>query len=274
MTMAWWQLGVLAGLVVALAIGASLLRGRGRNALFLLVAALAGVITWVTIGLMLGAIAPGRTDLMLPAESGLVPLQNEALRQERLLYERLSQRHPESAAKIAEIEKLRASAVEGGLRRNRLMLLLSYFPIHAPRASDAAIRDFASLAIENLQHLLARDPLQCRESATGRNSIVVEELGQRTAASLIEVLNSALVAPQPPPDAAEAIVLRRQLIDAIYASNDPGLVERRLLGNSLDAPAGPYCYTFIRIFQGILALPPEQSGKVLRFYYGQESSRG
>lgn len=274
MTMAWWQLGVLAGLVLALAIGASLLRGRGRNALFVLVAALAGVITWVTVGLMLGAIAPGRTDLMLPAQSGLVPLQNEALRQERLLYERLSQRHPEAATKIAEIEKLRASGAEAGLRRSRLMLLISYFPIHAPRASDAAIRDFASLAVENLQLLLARDPMQCRESATGRNSVVVEELGGRTAASLIDVLNSALLAPQPPPDAAEAIALRRQVIDAVYASNDSRLVERRLLANSIEAPPGPYCHTFIRIFQGILALPPEQSGKVLRFYYGQENSRG
>jgi len=274
LTMAWWQLGILAGLILVLVFAASLLRGRGRTGLFLLVAALAGVATWVTVGLMLGGIAPGRTGIMLPADTGLVPAQNEALRQERLLYEKLAQHHPEAASAIAEIERLRSTGAEAGLRRARLLLLANYLSVYAPRASDASIRSFATVATDNLQALLARDAMACRDTATGRHAAVAEEFNARLATALIDVLGSGLNAPQAPPDAAEAIVLRRQVIDALYASNDPTLVERPLLGRSAEAPPEAYCRTFIRVFQGILALPPEQSGKVLRFYYGQEGNRG
>lgn len=272
--MAWWQIGVLGGLIVVLAFVASLLRGRGRNGLFLLVAALAGVVTWVTVGLMLGAIAPGRTGLMLPADTGLVPAPNEALRQERLLYDRLVQRHPEAGPAIAEIERLRAAGAEAGLRRARLALLANYLSVYAPRASDTSVRNFAAVATENLQALLPRDAVACRDTATGRHAAVAEEFNSRLSTALIDMLGSAMNAPQTPPDAAEAIALRRQVIDALYASNDPSLVERRLLSRSAEAPPEVYCRTFIRVFQGILALPPEQGGKVLRFYYGQEGDRG
>lgn len=273
-TMAWWQIGVLGGLILALAMTASLLRGRGRNVPFLLVAAVAGCLTWVTVGLLLGGIAPGRTALMLPATTGLVPAHNEALRQERLLYDRLNQRHPEAAPRVGEIERLRATGAEAGLRRTRLALLASYLPVYAPRASDASIRNFAALAVENLQALLPRDAMLCRETAAGRHTAVTDEFNARVTAALSDILGSALNMPQNPPDAADAIALRRQVIDALYATGDPTLVERRLLGQSAEAPAEAYCRTFIRVFQGILALPPDQGSKVLRFYYGQEGSRG
>ena len=273
-TMAWWQIGVLGGLILVLAFAASLLRGRGRNGLFLLLAALAGVVTWVTVGLMLGAIAPGRTGLMLPADTGLVPAPNEALRQERLLYNRLVERHPEAAPAIAEIERLRATGAEAGLRRARLVLLANYLSVYAPRASDASIRAFAAVATENLQALLPHDAMACRDTATRRHAAVAEEFNVRLSTALIDLLGSALNAPQNPPDAAEAIALRRQVIDALYASNDATLVDRPLLGRSADAPPEAYCRTFIRVFQGILALPPEQGSKVLRFYYGQEGNGG
>jgi hypothetical protein len=274
MTMAWWQLAVLAGLVLALAYAAAVLYGRRRTFLFLLVTALAGTLTWVSIGLLLGGIAPGRTNLMLPADSGLVPRQNEALRQERVLYDALIQRHPEAAAKIAEIERLRANGAEAGMRRARLTLLASYLPVYAPRASDGSIRGFAALAVENLQGLLTRDPLICRETAAGRHAAVIEELNQRAAIALIDVLNSALTQPQIPPDAAEAIQIRRQVIDTVYGQGNQGLVERRLLARSAEAPPDLYCMTFIRVFQRVLELPPEQGSKVLRFYYGQEGESG
>jgi hypothetical protein len=274
MTMAWWQLAVLAGLVLALAYAAAVLYGRRRTFLFLLVTALAGTLTWVSIGLLLGGIAPGRTNLMLPADSGLVPRQNEALRQERVLYDALIQRHPEAAAKIAEIERLRANGAEAGMRRARLTLLASYLPVYAPRASDGSIRGFAALAVENLQGLLTRDPLICRETAAGRHAAVIEELNQRAAMALIDVLNSALTQPQIPPDAAEAIQIRRQVIDTVYGQGNQGLVERRLLARSAEAPPDLYCMTFIRVFQRVLELPPEQGSKVLRFYYGQEGESG
>jgi 2-oxo-4-hydroxy-4-carboxy--5-ureidoimidazoline (OHCU) decarboxylase len=274
MTMAWWQLAVLAGLVVALAYAAAVLYGRRRTFLFLLVTALAGALTWVSIGLLLGGIAPGRTNLMLPADSGLVPRQNEALRQERVLYDALIQRHPEAAAKIAEIERLRANGAEAGMRRARLTLLASYLPVYAPRASDASIRAFAALAVENLQGLLTRDPLICRETAAGRHAAVIEELNQRAATALIDVLNSAMTQPQTPPDAAEAIQIRRQAIDSVYEQGNAGLVERRLLARSAEAPPDLYCMTFIRVFQRVLELPAEQGSKVLRFYYGQEGESG
>jgi len=274
MTMAWWQLAVLAGLVLALAYAAAVLYGRRRTFLFLLVTALAGTLTWVSIGLLLGGIAPGRTNLMLPADSGLVPRQNEALRQERVLYDALIQRHPEAAAKIAEIERLRATGAEAGMRRARLTLLASYLPVYAPRASDASIRGFAALAVENLQGLLTRDPLICRETAAGRHAAVIEELNQRAAMALIDVLNSAMTQPQIPPDAAEAIQIRRQVIDTVYGQGTQGLVERRLLARSAEAPPDLYCMTFIRVFQRVLELPPEQGSKVLRFYYGQEGESG
>jgi hypothetical protein len=274
MTMAWWQLAVLAGLVLALAYAAAVLYGRRRTFLFLLVTALAGTLTWVSIGLLLGGIAPGRTNLMLPADSGLVPRQNEALRQERVLYDVLIQRHPEAAAKIAEIERLRATGAEAGMRRARLTLLASYLPVYAPRASDGSIRGFAALAVENLQGLLTRDPLICRETAAGRHAAVIEELNQRAAIALIDVLNSALTQPQIPPDAAEAIQIRRQVIDTVYGQGNQGLVERRLLARSAEAPPDLYCMTFIRVFQRVLELPPEQGSKVLRFYYGQEGESG
>lgn len=270
----WWQYGVLAGLILGLAILAAVQRGRGRRGLFLLVAAVAAALTWVTVGLMLGGIAPGRTGLMLPAETGLIAPQNEALRRERLLYEQLSKRHPEAAAKIDEIEKLRSTGAEAGMRRARLALLANYLPLYAPRASDASIRAFAALAVENLQRLAGRDPMLCRETATGRHAAVDEELNARAAAVLVDVLSSALTSPQQPPDAAEAIALRRQVIDALYAGGDATLVERRLLARSAEAPPEAYCRTFIRVFQAILDLPPERGGKVLRFYYGQENERG
>ncbi len=273
-TMAWWQIGILGGLIVVLAFVASLLRGRGRNGLFLLLAGLAGIATWVTVGLMLGAIAPGRTGLMLPADTGLVPVQNEALRQERLLYNRLVERHPEAAPAIAEIERLRATGAEAGLRRARLVLLANYLSVYAPRASDASVRSFATVATENLEALLTRDAMACRDTATGRHAAVAEAFNTRLSTALIDLLGSALTAPQNPPDAAEAIALRRQVIDALYASNDGTLVARPLLGRSADAPPEAYCRTFIRVFRGILALPAEQSSKVLRFYYGQEGNGG
>lgn len=272
--MAWWQLGILAGLILGLAYLAAVLRGRGRIVLFVLTALSAAGLTWVSVGLMLGAIAPGRTDLMLPADSGLVPAQNEALRQERQLYDMLVQRHPEAAAKIAEIEKLRASGADAGMRRSRLALLASYLPVYAPRASDDSIRALAGLAVENLQGLLGRDPMACRETAVGQHMAVTEPLNQRAATVLREVLLSALTRPQAPSDAAEAIEIRRNAIDSVYAAADPQLVERRLLSRSAEAPPEPYCRTYIRVFQAILALPPEQGSKVLRFYYGQETGRG
>jgi hypothetical protein len=274
MTMAWWQFGAIAALILGLAYLAAVLRGRGSTTLFLLLALVAGALTWVSVGLMLGGIAPGRTGLMLPADSGLVPPQNEALRQERVLYEMLSERHSEAAPKIAEIEKLRTSGADAGMRRARLTLLASYLPVYAPRASDSSIRAFAALAVENLQGLLGRDAMVCREIAAGRHAAVTEDLNQRAAAALIDVLSSGMVQPQAPPDAGEAIMLRRQVIDAIYEKPDPALVERRLLARSAEAPPEAYCRTFIRVFQGILALPPEQSSKVLRLYYGQEGDRG
>ncbi|MGE0151148.1 MAG: hypothetical protein AB7R90_00920 [Reyranellaceae bacterium] len=274
MTTVWWQFGVLAALILGLAYLAALLRVRRRYVLFLLVAALAGALTWVTVGLMLGGIAPGRTGLMLPAASGLVPAPNEALRRERVLYEMLGGRHPEAAAKIAEIEKLRAAGAEAGMRRARLALLASYLPVYAPRASDASIRAFAGLAVQNLQGLLDRDPAACREAAAGRHAVIGEELNQPAAALLVDVLGSAIGAPQTPPDAAETIALRREVLDRLYATGDPALVERRLLARAAEAPPEIYCRTVIRLFEAMLALPPEQGGKLLRFFYGQEADRG
>jgi hypothetical protein len=274
MTMAWWQFGALAALILGLAYLAAVLRGRGRVLLFVFVALVAGALTWISVGLMLGGIAPGRTGLMLPVETGLVPAQNEALRQERMLYEMLAQRHPEAIAKISEIEKLRTTGAEAGMRRARLVLLADYLPVYAPRASDSSIRAFAALAIENLQGLVKRDAMLCREIAAGRHAGVTENLNQRAAAALVDVLSSAITQPQNPPDAGEAIALRRQVIDALYQKNGANLMERRLLARSADAPPEPYCRTFIRVFEELLALPPEQSSKVLRFYYGQEGSRG
>lgn len=272
--MAWWQVGVLTGLIVALAYAAAVLRTRGRTGLFLILAALAAAMTWVTVGLMLGAIAPGRSGIMLPATTGLVPAQNEALRQERRLYEELAARHPEAAARIAEIERLRGTGAEAGARRARLALLAAYLPVHAPRASDDSVRRLAAVAVDALPVLLTRDAVACRETTAGRHAAVPEEFQARAIEALDEVLASAFRTPQDPPDAAEAIALRRQVIDEVYAGNDPELVDRELLARSAEAPAEAYCRTFILVFRKLLALPPEQGGKVLRFYYGQEGTRG
>lgn len=270
----WWQYGILAALILGLAYLAAVLRTRRRVGLFLLVAALAAGLTWVTVGLMVGGIAPGRTGLMLPVETGLVSPENEALRRERALYEMLSQRHPEATAKIAEIERLRSIGAEGGMRRARLALFVSYAPLYASRASDASIRNFAAIAVENLENLAGRDPMLCRETAAGRHGAMNEMLNVRAAAALGDVLTSAMVSPQEPPDAAQTIAMRRQLINSLYETEGSSLIERRLLARSAEAPPEPYCRTFIRVFQAILALPPDQGSKILRLYYGQEGERG
>ena len=274
MTMAWWQISVLGLLILALAIGAALLLERGRLGLGALVVALAGAMTWVAVGLMLGGIAPGRTTLMLPASTGVVPEPNDALRVERGVYDRLTARHPEIAPQVAGVERLREAGDEAGLSRARLALLSAYLPVYAPRASDAAITRFAAVATENLEQLFERDPLLCRETASGRASALVETLTQRATGALGAVLDSAMSAPQEPPDAVEAIELRRRVIDALYETGDPGLVARPMLARSAQAPPEPYCRTFIRIFREILALPPAEAGKILRFYYGQEGRNG
>lgn len=273
--MAWWQIGALAGLILALAYVAALLHARRRTVLFLIVALLAAAVTWITVGLMLGAIAPGRTGLMLPASSRLVPAQNEALRQERLLHDELRRRHPEAIPRIAEIERLHATdAAAAGLRRAQLALLAAYLPVYAPRSSDDSIRRFAAVTVETLQALQARDAMACREIAAGRHAAVPDAFQPRAIEALTEVLASAMRTPQPPPDAAEAIALRRQAIDQVYAGGDARLVERSLLARSADAPPDAYCHTFIQVFRTLLALPPEQGGKVLRLHYGQENGNG
>ncbi len=271
--MAWWQAGALVALIVALAWGAALLRGRGNNLAFAAVALLAAGLSWLVAGLMVGGIAPGRTGLMLPASSGVVPAQSEALRAERRIHDLLSARHPEVAPKIAEIEKLRASG-DPGLRQARLTLLASYLPLYAPRASNTAIREFAAVATENLEMLFLGDAVLCRDAAAGRQGAVAENLIDRSIATLIAVLDSALSTPLEPPNAAEAIALRRQVVNEVYEQGGPGLVDRRMLARPMQAAPDLYCLTLIRIFKRILALPPDEGGMVLRFHYGQEGSRG
>ena len=265
---------MLAALILALAWGAAVLRAKGRNAAFLALAAVAGALTWLTVGLMLGGIAPGRTELMLPASSGIVPAANETLRSERRIYGLLEQRHPEVAPKIAEIEKLRSSGDSAGLRQARLGLLTSYLPLYAPRSSDAAIREYAKVGMENLETLFLSDALLCRETAMRRYGAVSDALTERATAATIAVLDSALTAPQAPPDSTAAIALRRQVVDYVYENSGPGLLERPLLARPALAPPDLYCLTLIRIFKGILALPPADGGMVLRFHFGQEVSRG
>jgi len=271
--MAWWQAGTLVALILALAWGAALLRGRGHTLAFVAVAVLAAGLSWVTAGLMVGGIAPGRTGLMLPASSGVVPAQSEALRAERRIYELLNARHPEVAPKITEIEMMRGGG-DAGLRKARLMLLASYLPLYAPRASNATMREFAAVATENLEMLFVSDALLCRDAAIGRQGAVAEALIDRTIAALIDVLDSALTTPQQPPNAVEAIALRRQVVNEIYEQGGQGLVDRRMLARPLQAAPDLYCLTLIRIFKRILAMPPDEGGMVLRFHYGQESSRG
>ena len=271
--MGWWQAGVLAALIMALAWGAAVLRGKGRNAAFLALAALAGALTWVTVGLMLGGIAPGRTELMLPPGSAIVPAANETLRSERRIYGLLEQRHPEVAPKIAEIERLRSAGDRAALRQARLALLTSYLPLYAPRSSDAAIREYATVATENLEKLFLSDALLCRDTAARRQGAISDSLNDRATAATIAVLSSAMTAPQEPPDAAAAIAQRRQVVDGVYENNGPGLLERPLLGRPAQARPDLYCLTLIRIYKGILALPPADGSRVLRFHYGQEVSR-
>lgn len=271
--MAWWQAGALVALIVALAWGAALLRGRGHNLAFAAVALLAAGLSWVVAGLMVGGIAPGRTGLMLPASSGVVPAQSEALRAERRIHDLLNARHPEVGPKIAEIERLRASG-DAGLRKARLALLASYLPLYAPRASNAAIRNYGAFAVENLEMLFLSDALQCRDAAMGRHAVVIESLLDRGVATLIAVLDSALNAPQEPPNAAEAIALRRQAVNEVYEQAGPGLIDRSMLARPMQAAPDLYCLTVIRILKRVLALPPDEAGMVLRFHYGQEVSRG
>jgi len=273
-TMGWWQAGVLAALILALAWGAAVLRGKGRNAAFLALAALAGALTWVTVGLMLGGIAPGRTELMLPASSGIVPAANETLRTERRIYGLLEQRHPEVAPKIAEIERLRSTGDGAALRQARMALLESYLPLYAPRSSDAAIREYAEVGTENLEMLFLSDALLCRETAVRRYGGVSDALNERATAAAIAVLNSAMSTPQAPPDATAAIALRRQVVDHVYENSGTGLLERPLLARPALAPPDLYCLTLIRIFKGIFAMPPADGSMVLRFHFGQEVPRG
>jgi hypothetical protein len=157
-------------------------------------------------------------------------------------------------------------------------IIAEVFPGYVPICSDEAIIRYGKEMVAVLEKLEADPSEICYDwlNPQGRVVPLTGVLGKDGLNPLMDamtgVLESALTAPQAPPDATEAESLRAHTMERLTTDASLGPVELR-------APETPgfdkkrWCHTVSNIYRIILGLPERESSVVLRHIFGKASEK-
>ncbi|HKQ97081.1 MAG TPA: hypothetical protein VJV75_04325 [Candidatus Polarisedimenticolia bacterium] len=192
----------------------------------------------------------------------------------------LTAEHPEVGTKF---EEMLVAAVRRGDSPDQVRVLAvrlgreivgPYFGQYAPRASDAALAQYATTLIELLEGIGAKDKRGCYALLFGAGSegadylpSMTPEQQKRMSDALADVVESAIKAPQKAPESAEAEALTQDLIQRLAQHHGQEFIASlALLANPMDPKVdrAEVCSVVTRMYQEVVGLPDPQRGNLLR----------
>lgn len=154
-------------------------------------------------------------------------------------------------------------------------ILVRVFPDYAAVASDDSILAFARAVHEVLRALEQSDPDLCVDWI--RTKVKAPALGPSVGISLVaelertigQVVETAVIAPQDPPDASRAEATVRRLMASIVAMDDAQQESAAPPGT--EGESSRVCSTARKMYGAYLTLPSEEGSNTLRYLLGRSS---
>ncbi len=166
-------------------------------------------------------------------------------------------------------EKNRIDAHGGAYVNPAVSVIWEILPQYLPICSDEAIIRYAKETVTVLEKLEA-DPSDICYQWLRPHGVHVDLLGvlgkdglNPLTDSMVGVMESALTAPQAPPDAMEAETLRAQALgqNELHPPEAPGTDKKA------------WCHTVENTFRAVLNLPQKQSSLVLRYMFSKATKK-
>lgn len=145
-----------------------------------------------------------------------------------------------------------------------------------PKASDPALVAYIRTMVQELRELNRKDPNLCYQflfpqqyGALNASQHLSPEILQADLAALVQVIETSARAPQSPPPAEEVAADLQAAVGALEQQHGAGAVAALQNLHDPAVPRAKGCALTADLYDHVLALPPERSGKVLRFMFSQ-----
>ena len=192
-------------------------------------------------------------------------------------YRAIKEHYPRLHAELVEgfVEGLSSGQDEASIVINAGLRIAAFVEERMPYASDAAASRFSAAVSAQLRELRAMDPELCYyllhpdpSSGVIAATRLSEQARDDAKAAMVDVIQSS-ARDNAPPEAIDALPALESVLYPLelkYGADWQQLANATAPGVDKEK----ICTMTLELFEGILALPDEQKGKVLRYLYNLE----
>jgi hypothetical protein len=203
------------------------------------------------------------------------------------LFSALATEHPEVREKFTSmmVDLARSGAGPAVARARALefgrSILASYIGQYAPRASSESLVAYLTTMLDVLHRLGTQDPEACfaflfGQGTEGASALAQLTPGQKaaTTASVTQVIESALRAPQEPPSPEEGQALLRQLVQSLANTHDEEFMASLGMLREPRKPGLDYkalCFATMEMYRAVMEMPEPDRTRLLRHMFGSKA---